>query len=36
MVPHALGQNVNFIKDQGPKLSNFNIEFFLNVYEIVF
>ena len=33
MVPHALGQNVNFIKDQGPKLSNFNFEFFLNVNE---
>ena len=33
MVPHALGQNVNFIKNQGPKLSNFNLEFFLNVNE---
>ena len=28
MVPYALGQNVNFIKDEGPKLSNFKIKFF--------
>jgi uroporphyrinogen decarboxylase len=29
IVPYALGQNINFIKDQGPKLENFNIDKFL-------
>ncbi len=28
MVPYALGQNVNFIKDQGPKLSVFDLKSF--------
>ncbi len=26
MVPYALGQKVNFIKDEGPKLSKFNLD----------
>tara|TARA_B100001248_G_C27389394_1_gene461485 strand:- start:1036 stop:2046 length:1011 start_codon:yes stop_codon:yes gene_type:complete len=30
MVPHALGQEVNFVKDQGPKLNKFNTNTFLN------
>ena len=30
MVPYALGQKVEFIKDQGPKLEKFNIKIFLN------
>ncbi len=30
MVPYALGQNVNFVKDQGPKLDDFNVKKFLN------
>ncbi len=30
MVPFALGQNVKFIKDKGPMLSDFNFETFLN------
>ena len=30
IVPYALGQEVNFIKDQGPKLSLFNLKSFLN------
>ena len=30
MVPYGLGQNVKFEKNQGPLLSNFNLEFFLN------
>jgi len=30
MVPYALGQDVNFIKDKGPILSNFNLNIFLN------
>ncbi len=30
IVPYALGQNVNFIKDHGPKLSDFNLKKFLN------
>ena len=30
MVPYALGQNVKFIKEQGPILSNFNLEKFLD------
>ena len=29
MIPYALGQNVNFIKDKGPKLSKFNLKIFL-------
>ena len=29
MVPYALGQNVNFIKDQGPELNEFNYNSFL-------
>ncbi len=31
MVPHALGQKVEFIKDSGPKLSEFNLEIFNNI-----
>ena len=30
MTPYALGQEVKFIKDQGPELSNFNLEIFLD------
>ena len=30
MVPHALGQDVNFIKDHGPELNEFDIEKFLD------
>ena len=30
MVPYALGQKVDFIKDKGPKLENFNYEKFTN------
>jgi uroporphyrinogen decarboxylase len=30
LVPYALGQEVEFIKDQGPELSGFNIENFLD------
>ena len=30
MVPYALGQKVEFIKDHGPKLEEFKIENFLN------
>ena len=30
MVPYALGQTVEFIKDHGPVLSNFNLKFFLD------
>ena len=30
MVPYGLGQDVNFIKDEGPVLSEFNLDFFLN------
>ena len=33
IVPYSLGQNVKFIKESGPKLSNFNIECFLDVTE---
>ncbi len=29
MVPFALGQNVTFIKNEGPKLSDFNVKLFL-------
>ena len=30
MIPYALGQEVKFIKDQGPELSEFNMERFLD------
>ena len=30
MIPYALGQNVNFVKDEGPKLDEFNLDLFLN------
>ena len=30
MVPYALGQDVKFVKDQGPELSGFNIEKFFD------
>ena len=30
IIPYALGQEVKFIKDQGPDLSRFNIEIFLD------
>ena len=33
IVPYSLGQNVKFIKKDGPELSNFNIEYFLDVTE---
>jgi len=33
MTPYALGQQVNFIKDQGPHLSKFNFEKFLDINE---
>ena len=33
LVPFALGQKISFIKNQGPKLSNFNLETFLDVNE---
>ena len=33
MTPYALGQEVEFIKDQGPQLSKFNIEIFLDINE---
>ena len=36
MVPYALGQKVNFIKNQGPELSQFNLHNFLDVNEKVF
>ena len=36
MVPYALGQNVEFIKDQGPILSNFNLNNFLDNDKISF
>ena len=36
MVPYALGQKVKFIKDQGPILSKFNLNFFLNNDKISF
>ena len=31
IIPHALGQKVEFIKDQGPKLNDFNLEKFLDI-----
>ncbi len=36
MVPYALGQNVNFIKDRGPILENFNFKKFINNDKITF
>ena len=33
MVPYALGQQVDFIKNKGPQLSEFNIKFFLDINE---
>ncbi len=36
ITPYALGQEVEFIKDQGPKLDEFNIEKFLAVNEVEF
>ena len=30
MIPYALGQTVNFIKNKGPKLDEFNLEIFLS------
>ncbi len=33
IVPFSLGQNVKFIKKNGPELSNFNMEYFLDVTE---
>ena len=36
MAPYALGQNVKFIKDYGPKLSDFNINNFLDNDKISF
>ena len=36
MLPYGLGQEVKFIKDQGPKLSEFNIEIFLSQNEVEF
>ncbi len=36
IIPHALGQKVEFIKDQGPKLDDFNLEKFLDTNEMEF
>ena len=36
MVPYALGQKVEFIKDEGPILSNFNLNNFLDNDKITF
>ena len=36
MVPYALGQKVDFIKDQGPKLENFNFKKFINNDKVTF
>ena len=36
MVPYALGQKVNFIKNQGPILSKFDLNFFLSNDKISF
>jgi uroporphyrinogen decarboxylase len=36
MVPYALGQNVKFFKNYGPKLSNFNLNKFLSNDKILF
>ena len=36
MVPHALGQKVDFLKDKGPILEKFNLEKFLSNNKIEF
>ena len=36
MVPYALGQKVDFIKNTGPKLENFNFKKFINNDKITF
>jgi uroporphyrinogen decarboxylase len=36
MVPYALGQEVKFKKEQGPELSSFNLDVFLNNDKILF
>ena len=36
MVPYALGQKVEFVKGEGPILSNFNLKLFLNNDKITF
>ena len=36
MVPYALNQNVEFLKNDGPKLETFNIDKFLNNDELEF
>ena len=36
MVPYALGQNVEFVKDHGPRLSDFNLNNFLDNDKISF
>ena len=36
MVPYALGQKVEFIKDRGPKLSDFDLNIFLKNNKITF
>ena len=36
MTPYALGQKVEFIKDQGPKLDDFELEKFLDINESEF
>ena len=36
LVPYALGQNVNFVKNQGPILSKFDLKIFLNNDRISF
>ena len=36
MVPYALGQKVEFVKDMGPKLEDFNLKNFLNNDKISF
>ena len=33
LVPHALGQNVKFLKNKGPVLSEFNYEIFKKIRE---
>ncbi|RPG95200.1 MAG: uroporphyrinogen decarboxylase [Candidatus Pelagibacter sp. TMED263] len=36
MTPYSLGQEIEFKKDEGPKLNNFNLERFLDTNEIEF
>ncbi len=36
MTPYSLGQEIEFRKDEGPKLNNFNLERFLDTNEIEF